>query len=125
MQHVVKKGPTVEENILLTVKEFNNVDEGDDSFDNTLITIINAGLATLADNGIIPEGSRLEDTEMDWDDLFEANYLEDAKEYICIRTKLAFDTSGCSSYVLEAFKQMEEADLWRLRTRAELKAMES
>ena len=79
MQHVVKKGPTVEENILLTVKEFNNVDEGDDSFDNTLITIINAGLATLADNGIIPEGSRLEDTEMDWDDLFEVNYLETRK----------------------------------------------
>ena len=111
----------MEENILLTVKEFNNVDEGDDSFDNTLITIINAGLATLADIGVIPEGSRLEDTEMDWGDLFEVDYLEDAKEYICIRTKLMFDTNGCSSYVLDAFKQMAEADLWRLRARVELK----
>lgn len=111
----------MEENILLTVKAFNNIDEDDTDFDVTLITIINSALAALADVGVIQEGSRLEDTEMDWGDLFEADYLEDAKEYVCIRTKLMFDTNGCSSYVLDAFKQMAEADFWRLRTRVELR----
>lgn len=114
----------MEENILISIRQFLNIDADDENFDAILIPLINSAFNVLAQLGVIDEGIRMDDTEMTWEEVIGENVdRELLKEYVAYRTKILFDPPS-SSFVLEAMKQMVADDEWRLRAQAELKEMD-
>ena len=108
------------ESILNTVKKLIGYDEEVTQFDQDMILYINSVIATLRELGIGPsDGFVVKDASTTWSEyLGETKLLEDAKTYICLKTRLVFDPPS-TSFVLDSIKEMIKECEWRLNDVAE------
>lgn len=117
----------MEQSILKSIKKGVNVDPSDTSFDDDLITHINAEFSILTDLGVGPDGGFvIEDDTIEWAEYFPNEddpaklkvQLSKVKSAVQLRTRLLFDPPTIS-YLLDALKaQLQEAE-WRLNVNRE------
>lgn len=93
------------DSILLSVKKLLGLDAGYDAFDLDVIIAINAALFTLNQLGLGPDGGfKVTGVSETWHDfLGDWVDLEAAKEYVYMKSRLAFDPPTNPS-VLQALK---------------------
>ena len=104
------------DSILDSIKDMVLGYSGDDSFDTTLIMLINSALSTLTQIGVGPEeGYSITDKNNTWDEFVgtDPKVLPLVKEYIFANVKLGFDTPA-SSNVAEQYQKMIAQSEWRL-----------
>lgn len=106
--------------ILADVKEFCQVPEWDDGFDNILLVHINATLLTLSQIGIGPPGGLIvSDKDEPWTSLVEGSFeYEAVKSLVCLKVKMVFDPPS-SATVAEAYNASIAELEWRLGEQAE------
>lgn len=106
--------------ILKDVKEFNQVPEWDNGFDNVLLISINSALMKLAQLGVGPPGGLVvKDADEPWTSLVEGySEYEAVKTFVCLYVKMIFDPPS-SATVAEAYKESLAEMEWRLREQAE------
>lgn len=111
----------MDESILISVKEFLNIQKDYHSFDNEIMVHINSSIFKLLDFGVISDPKfRVTGESETWSELFQdEDNLDAAKEYIFINTKLLFDPPQ-SSFVVESMKEIAKEDAWRLTTRTDI-----
>lgn len=117
----------MEQSILKSIKKGVNVDLSDPSFDDDIITHINAEFSILTDLGVGPDGGFvIEDDTTEWAEYFPNEddpaklkvQLSKVKSAVQLRTRLLFDPPTIS-YLLDALKaQLQEAE-WRLNVNRE------
>lgn len=112
----------MDESILISVKEFLNIQRDYHSFDSEIMMHINSSIFKLFDFGVVKDQKfRVTGENEKWSDLLsDEDNLEAAKEYIFINTKLIFDPPQ-SSFVVETLKEIAKEDAWRLTARNDLK----
>lgn len=95
------------DSILNSTKKLLGLAEDYDAFDQDVIIAINAALFTLTQLGVGPdEGFRISSADEVWSDFIgDATDLEAVKEYVYMKSRLAFDPPVNSS-VLQALKDM-------------------
>lgn len=95
------------DSILNSTKKLLGLAEDYDAFDQDVIVAINAALFTLTQLGVGPEeGFRISSADEVWSDFIgDAIDLEAVKEYVYMKSRLAFDPPVNSS-VLQALKDM-------------------
>ena len=95
------------DSILTTVKKLIGITEDYTHFDQDIIVHINSAFSTLNQLGVGPEnGFRIFGSEETWDGFSSDPILiEWVKTYVYLKTRLIFDSSSMSSYVLESIKQ--------------------
>lgn len=95
------------DSILNSTKKLLGLAEDYDAFDQDVIIAINAALFTLTQLGVGPdEGFRISGADEVWSDFIgDAIDLEAVKEYVYMKSRLAFDPPVNSS-VLQALKDM-------------------
>lgn len=110
------------ESILRSVAKYLGIGSDDSFFDPELVLIINANLAILHQLGVITSTTfAIEDSSTTWAELLiDDDRLEEAKMYVAIRTRLAFDPPTNSFLVntlTETFKEYEQRMLMTLDDR--------
>lgn len=112
---------TVNESILISVKQYLGIDAEDTNFDLDIITHINSVLMILNQLGVGPsDGFYISDKSSTWNELLNGRSdLEGVKTYIYMKVKLVFDPP-MSSAVLECLNRMTSEYECRLRDQAEL-----
>lgn len=116
----------VEDSILLTIKHMlGGAAENSDHFDTDIKVLINSALTNLYQLGVGPQnGFVVKDETATWDQLLiDHKNIESVKEYIYIKVRLTFDTSGLSSSVIEALKQINKENEWRIMIGADVNIM--
>lgn len=107
-----------EQSILKSTKKLLGLSDDFKAFDLDVLVNINAALATLAQitNGVFVP---LEDENTVWGDLSvkDLTVLNMAKQYIYLRTRLAFDPPN-TSFVLTAIKEQIKEHEWRIEVEA-------
>ena len=105
--------------ILNTVKEGNDVEITDTSFDKTLIMHINSTMAMLTQLGVGVEGFKITGDTETWEDYIkDVVQLEMAKEYITKKVGLLFNPPR-SSFLLNSLNdQLAELE-YRLNLRVD------
>lgn len=95
------------DSILNSTKKLLGLAEDYDAFDQDVIVAINAALFTLTQLGVGPdEGFRISSADEVWSDFIgDVIDLEAVKEYVYMKSRLAFDPPVNSS-VLQALKDM-------------------
>lgn len=114
------------DSILETIKTMLGGAAESGSFDAELCVFINAALSALCQNGVGPEkGFKISGKEDTWADFLGSGIdnLEMAKTYVYYRTRLSFDPPS-SSFVLEAFKELEKEAFWRAGVQTSFDASE-
>lgn len=93
------------DSILDSIKKLLGLDASYDAFDRDVIIAINAALFTLTQLGVGPEeGFRITSSAETWSDFIgDRTDLEAVKEYVYLKSRLAFDPP-VNSTVLQAFK---------------------
>lgn len=116
----------MEDSIFLTIKSllgYESFYDPSDSFDSDIMIHINTYLGVLNTLGIGVEGFFIEDDSATWSDFLDGSNvsLNEAKTYIYLRVRQAFDppTSGILS--AEFDKQIDELG-WRMTTKVECSA---
>lgn len=101
--------------ILLSVKKHLGSDE---YFNPDLIDHINTTFSILTQIGVGPkEGFAIEDETTEWDEFTEDKpTLNMVKTYMYLKTKMYFDASTLSSYVIEMMNQQAKEIESRLNT---------
>ena len=103
------------ESILTLVKEKIGLFEEDDSFDNQLIANINSVFSILYQLGVGPKPAfRITGSENTWDEFTTDPNLEFVKDYVWMKVKLMFDTSGMSGAAMDSLKGLIQEFEWRL-----------
>lgn len=95
------------ESILVTIKELLDSRQDSDDFDKSLIVFINSTIATLSQIGLTPieAGFLITGTDETWKDYIgDRPELEMVKNYIYLKTKIAFDPP-LSGTVMEVMKE--------------------
>lgn len=110
----------MEESILNTIKKMLGVDPSYMAFDTDIIVGINSALMALFQIGV---GSASKHTITGYDEtwayiLGDTLELEPAKEYVYIKTRLAFDPPTNSS-LIDAMDNMASELEWRLNVQVE------
>lgn len=113
--------PISEDRLTIEVEKVSETSEVKD-FDQDIIVGINMALNTLTQIGVGPEqGFRIKSSDETWKEfLGDDPRLEQAKEYVFLKTKLAFDSSQMSSMVMESYNRMIKEIEWRLNVSTEL-----
>lgn len=105
--------------ILNTVKEGNDVEITDTSFDNTLIMHINSTMAMLTQLGVGVEGFKITGDTETWEDYIkDVVQLEMAKEYITKKVGLLFNPPRSSFLLNSLTNQLAELE-YRLNLRVD------
>lgn len=109
-------GPSVTDSILNSVKKNLGIMSSCDSFDPDIIMNINSAISTLAQLGIGSETFYIEDASTTYRDYLgdDTDYYHSVKMYLYYKTKLGFDSSSLSSYVVETLKEQIRELEWRL-----------
>ena len=110
---------STEDSILLTIKHMiGGVVEQSDYFDLDLLIFLNSTFTVFAQLGVGPEEPfKVEGPDTAWTE-FEYNDLEAVKEYLYIKTKLAFDPPQNGS-IMQAYKDRATELEWRLEVYSE------
>lgn len=105
----------MDNSILNDIKKLLGIDESYEAFDVDIIIHINTFLRVLNQLGVGIRGFSISDKSSKWIDFLGdgANNLNEAKTYIYLRTRLAFDPPT-SSYVTNSFNEMIKELEWRL-----------
>lgn len=100
-----------EEKILKQVKSQIGIGEDCQDYDSDLILLINSAFATLNQLGAGPkEGFSITGDSEEWNQFSEGLEINFVKQYVYLKTKLAFDPSN-SSFALESTKkQIDELE---------------
>lgn len=105
--------------ILDTVKEGNDIEVSDHSFDNDILMHINSSIAILTQLGVGVEGFRVTSEAETWEDyITDIVQLEMAKEYITKRTGLYFNPPRSQFLLNNVKSQIEELE-YRLNLRVD------
>ena len=108
----------MDESIFSTIKKmlgYGPLYDPDDAFDLNIMISINTYLGVLNDFGVGKEGFAIESEKETWEDFLEDSEvsLNEAKTYLYMRVKQAFDPPA-SSVLAEAYnKQIDELG-WRM-----------
>ena len=112
----------MEDSILETIKKLLGA-ENMTEFDDNIKIFINSAINILTENGVgDPKGFRITGSTETWDQFItnqNIELFELCKEFVYIKVKIVFDTSGMSSYVLKTLEELAKEDLWRIREQAE------
>lgn len=107
------------DSILTTIKKLLGIDEDYEYFDPDILIDINSAIMTLDQIGIGPKGFVCVDKSNTWNELLgDKKYLEAAKTFIYLSTKLRFDPPQHSFHITSLEKQRDE-QIWRLNVWAE------
>lgn len=108
------------DSILETVAEVVLGNTGElDAFTTDLLVYINAALMALGELGVVTEDFRVTGTTEKWSDIVTAESKYGAlREYIILKTKLAFDPPT-SSAALDSMEKIIKHDEWRLTIQAD------
>ena len=108
------------DSILLTVRKLIGPNSDYDVFDDDLIVHINSFFEVLTQCGVGPEnGFRITGPTEKWSDFTtDGHEFDMVKQYITLRTRLAFDPPA-SSFAMDAMKKIVDEMEWRMYIRAE------
>lgn len=106
----------MEESILKTVRQFIGPSASYDVFDNTLLIHVNSAFSRLCQLGVGPSTPfRVCDESTTWSDFMHPDDMPpDVIEYICIQTRLMFDTPG-NSTTTNSLKEQAAKLEWLLK----------
>lgn len=106
----------MEESILNTIKQLMPISIDDTSFDDELIPSINTSLWMLSQIGVgSNEGFSIKDSTAKWSDFISnIEMFESAKTFVYVKTKILFDASSMSSYVIDSMERMASEIEWKL-----------
>ena len=95
------------DSILSTIKKLLGIVEDYNVFDMDITTNVNSAFSTLNQLGVGPvNGFFITGSNETWNEFSEDPILiEWVKTYIYLRTRIIFDSSSMSSYVMESIKQ--------------------
>ena len=98
---------TIDGSILDTTKKKLGLSPDDESFDVDIMICINSAFERLESLGIGPEGGyRIQSKDNVWTEyLTDEKQIESVKDYVYMKTKLIFDSSTMSSYLIESYKK--------------------
>ena len=110
----------METSILNDIKDMLGVVNNDTSFDNELISHINAAISTLTDISIGPkEGYMISDASNAWTELSNSiEIMNAAKQYIFSYVKLIWDPPS-NSFVCDKLEKVKDEQFWRLYIKAD------
>lgn len=104
--------------VVTNIGEISEVDQ----FDPDIIVGINMALNALTQLGVGPEtGFRIDGSNQTWNDFLGDDLrLEQVKEYVFLRTKLVFDSSTMSSFVMDCYNRTIKELEWRINVEVDL-----
>lgn len=107
------------DSILITIKKMLGLAEDYTPFDTDVIVCINGAILAANQIGVGVDGFTVKSDEETWTD-FIGDYpqLEAVKQYIYMRTRLAFDPPA-NSFVVNSFEKQLDELTWRLNVQAE------
>lgn len=113
---------SVEESILLSIKQLLGILESETHFDTDIIIHINTALTTLKQLGVGPEdGYKVIDANNKWSEFIQdKDRLDSVKTYIYLKVKLVFDPPLNAS-LMDSFKETIRELEWRLNVAVEEK----
>lgn len=103
----------IDGSILQTIKKMLGINPSDDAFDTDILIDINSSFDRLNTLGIGPkEGFKITDETTTWTEyLTDGKTIESVKNYIFYSTKIMFDTSSMSSFVVDTYqKQIDKLE---------------
>ena len=108
--------PIMIESILEDVKKFCMLTKDNTDFDSVVTLHINSAFASLKQMGVGPQqGFKIQGYDEKWSDYFsDKDFVENVKEYVCIKTKIAFDTPQASGMKEALENQLAETE-YRVR----------
>lgn len=108
--------PVMIDSILEDVKKFCMLTKDNDEFDSVIALHINSAFASLKQIGVGPQqGFKIQSYNEKWSDYFaDKDFVENVKEYVCIKTKLSFDTPQASGMKDALETQLAETE-YRVR----------
>ncbi len=112
----------VTESILNSVKKHLGIDPSVDVFDPDVIIDINAALGVLNQLDVGPkEGFFINDDSATYFDFLgnKNTQINLVKQYLCIKTQLAFDISTMSSSLLAEMREQRKELEWRLQVQSD------
>lgn len=109
------------DSILDSTKKALGLELDNTAFDGEVIMHINAVLSTLNQLGAGPnDGFAIEDSAAVWADLLgDDPRLNDIKQYVAMKTRLAFDPPTASGALLTSLKELTAEAEWRINVRRE------
>ena len=104
------------DSILETIKKLLGIPEEVKAFDEDVRVSINTALNSLTQLGVGPEeGFRITGPDETWENFLGVDQrLDQAKDYVFLKTKLLFDSSQMSSMTKESYNQLLSEIEWRL-----------
>lgn len=110
----------METSILKTIRSMLDMDPDETAYNNDILVHINSAIMTLTQLGVGPkDGFSVTDENATWNDFIgDSKLFEGVKQYIYIKTKIAFD-SPTSSFVTEALRTMATEIEFRLNVQAD------
>ena len=101
--------------ILRSVKDYCNISEDEDSFDNELMLHINTAFVALSHLGVGPDiPYRITGEENEWTEFdIASDNLPMVKSYVYLKTRLSFD-SPSNSTLASSMKELLAEYEWRL-----------
>lgn len=104
----------MEEKILDTIKEMLGIVIEDTSFDNELLSFINASVSELWQIGVGPGDGFLVDLNSVWSDFVtDPIVMAEARQFVFCKTKLVFDPPG-NSFICDGLEKTKDEAYWRL-----------
>ena len=103
------------ESILTTIRKMIGPSASYDVFDTDLIVNINSAFSRLCQLGVGPTAPfKITGENETWDEFSAANYQEEVKQYIYLKTKMIFDPPA-SSVVKDAYEKQIDMLEWTLK----------
>ncbi len=96
------------DSILFSVKKLIGISEEDESFDMDIMLNINAALSVLFQLGVVTMPFTITSKDNTYKDILpkaSEDVINQVKMYLVYKTKLGFDSSTLSSYVIEVIKE--------------------
>jgi hypothetical protein len=109
----------MEDSILKSVKEMLGLGAADSGFNLNLITWINTAFGVLADLGVVPPGTAIEDDTQKWSELTAQADIGMIRSYIFLKVEFYHDTPATSFAIAAKEKQISELE-FRLHTQREV-----
>lgn len=111
------------DSILQTIKHLIGGDVESGAFDVDLITTINSAIFRLHTLGVCNSVTVSDETQI-WSDLWpddeeKEKYFSSVQTYIYIKTRLVFDITSMTSYVIQALERQVSELEWTLNVMAE------
>lgn len=108
------------DSILNTIKKLLGPDADYTHFDSEIIININAAFSRLCQLGVGPElPFKITDDSAVWSDFIDDGFLEEVKQYIYLKVKLAFDPPT-NSFLLESINKQIDRLEWLMNSVSEV-----